>query len=202
MKKITYFIIFAVISSIVYTNPIQWRTLKSIGFSMQIPMTWSDVSEEEFHDNLQRVKFESATFTKLIRENKEIPLISLRRGDSDSEEFLTTINVKLQANNLEFRNIPNTLRKLLFYVSLQLKNFDYLIEPKTVRINGKLAGYSLFSYKMINENGDEKKVFSAIWIFPFKEYYYFIGTAIPHDDFEPILEEIKTIINTVKIDSK
>ncbi|MCG6147655.1 hypothetical protein [Leptospira levettii] len=169
---------------------------------MEVPVHWDEVSTEEFQDNLQRVNLGSPKFNKLLQENSEIPIISLRKGDLENDEYLTTVNVKIQKNNLEFRNIPKTLRKLLFYVSLELKNFDYLIEPKTVRINGNLAGYSLFSYSIYNEKEEEKKIISAVWIFPQKDYFYFIGTGIPFEDFEPKLNEIKTIITSVKIESK
>jgi len=202
MKKITWLLIFTIITSILIAIPPQVKQLKSLGFSMEVPVIWDEVSTEEFQENLQRVNLGSPTFNKLLQENSEIPIISLRKGDLENDEYLTTVNVKIQKNNLEFRNIPKTLRKLLFYVSLELKNFDYLIEPKTVRINGNLAGYSLFSYSIYNEKEEEKKIISAVWIFPQKDFYYFIGSGIPFDDFEPRLNEIKSMIATVKIDSK
>ncbi|MBL0955790.1 MAG: hypothetical protein IBJ01_13555 [Leptospira sp.] len=202
MKKITWLLIFTIVTSILIAIPPQVKQLKSLGFSMEVPVIWDEVSTEEFQENLQRVNLGSPTFNKLLQENSEIPIISLRKGDLENDEYLTTVNVKIQKNNLEFRNIPKTLRKLLFYVSLELKNFDYLIEPKTVRINGNLAGYSLFSYSIYNEKEEEKKIISAVWIFPQKDFYYFIGSGIPFDDFEPRLNEIKSMIATVKIDSK
>ncbi|MCW7505324.1 hypothetical protein [Leptospira paudalimensis] len=202
MKKITWLLIFTIVTSILIAIPPQVKQLKSLGFSMEVPVIWDEVSTEEFQENLQRVNLGSPTFNKLLQENSEIPIISLRKGDLENDEYLTTVNVKIQKNNLEFRNIPKTLRKLLFYVSLELKNFDYLIEPKSVRINGNLAGYSLFSYSIYNEKEEEKKIISAVWIFPQKDFYYFIGSGIPFDDFEPRLNEIKSMIATVKIDSK
>ncbi|MCW7465063.1 hypothetical protein [Leptospira levettii] len=203
MKKFTWFLVFTIVTSLLIANPPQVKQLKSLGFSMEVPVHWDEVSTEEFQDNLQRVNLGSPKFNKLLQENSEIPIISLRKGDLENDEYLTTVNVKIQKNNLEFRNIPKTLRKLLFYVSLELKNFDYLIEPKTVRINGNLAGYSLFSYSIYNEKEEEKKkIISAVWIFPQKDYFYFIGTGIPFEDFEPKLNEIKTIITSVKIESK
>ncbi|TGM76431.1 hypothetical protein EHR04_12955 [Leptospira levettii] len=202
MKKFTWFSVFSIVTSILIANPPPVKQLKSLGFSMEVPVHWDEVSTEEFQDNLQRVNLGSPKFNKLLQENSEIPIISLRKGDLENDEYLTTVNVKIQKNNLEFRNIPKTLRKLLFYVSLELKNFDYLIEPKTVRINGNLAGYSLFSYSIYNEKEEEKKIISAVWIFPQKDYFYFIGTGIPFEDFEPKLNEIKTIITSVKIESK
>ncbi|TGK98833.1 hypothetical protein EHQ96_08725 [Leptospira levettii] len=202
MKKFTWFLVFSIVTSILIANPPPVKQLKSLGFSMEVPVHWDEVSTEEFQDNLQRVNLGSPKFNKLLQENSEIPIISLRKGDLENDEYLTTVNVKIQKNNLEFRNIPKTLRKLLFYVSLELKNFDYLIEPKTVRINGNLAGYSLFSYSIYNEKEEEKKIISAVWIFPQKDYFYFIGTGIPFEDFEPKLNEIKTIITSVKIESK
>ncbi len=202
MKKFTWFLVFSIVTSILIANPPPIKQLKSLGFSMEVPVHWDEVSTEEFQDNLQRVNLGSPKFNKLLQENSEIPIISLRKGDLENDEYLTTVNVKIQKNNLEFRNIPKTLRKLLFYVSLELKNFDYLIEPKTVRINGNLAGYSLFSYSIYNEKEEEKKIISAVWIFPQKDYFYFIGTGIPFEDFEPKLNEIKTIITSVKIESK
>ncbi|PJZ38254.1 hypothetical protein CH354_03205 [Leptospira levettii] len=202
MKKFTWFLVFTIVTSLLIANPPPVKQLKSLGFSMEVPVHWDEVSTEEFQDNLQRVNLGSPKFNKLLQENSEIPIISLRKGDLENDEYLTTVNVKIQKNNLEFRNIPKTLRKLLFYVSLELKNFDYLIEPKTVRINGNLAGYSLFSYSIYNEKEEEKKIISAVWIFPQKDYFYFIGTGIPFEDFEPKLNEIKTIITSVKIESK
>ncbi|TGM36383.1 hypothetical protein EHQ75_14655 [Leptospira levettii] len=202
MKKFTWFLVVTIVTSPLIANPPQVKQLKSLGFSMEVPVHWDEVSTEEFQDNLQRVNLGSPKFNKLLQENSEIPIISLRKGDLENDEYLTTVNVKIQKNNLEFRNIPKTLRKLLFYVSLELKNFDYLIEPKTVRINGNLAGYSLFSYSIYNEKEEEKKIISAVWIFPQKDYFYFIGTGIPFEDFEPKLNEIKTIITSVKIESK
>ncbi|TGM27623.1 hypothetical protein EHQ71_16550 [Leptospira levettii] len=202
MKKFTWFLVFTIVISLLIANPPPVKQLKSLGFSMEVPVHWDEVSTEEFQDNLQRVNLGSPKFNKLLQENSEIPIISLRKGDLENDEYLTTVNVKIQKNNLEFRNIPKTLRKLLFYVSLELKNFDYLIEPKTVRINGNLAGYSLFSYSIYNEKEEEKKIISAVWIFPQKDYFYFIGTGIPFEDFEPKLNEIKTIITSVKIESK
>lgn len=156
MKKFTWFLIFSMTTSILFATPTQTKQIKSFGLSMEVPVMWTELTIEEFQDNLQRINLGSPKLTKLLQEKSEIPIIAMQKGDPDVEEFLTTINAKIQKNNLEFRNIPKTLRKILFYVSIQLKNFDYLIEPKTVRINGNLAGFSLFSYSIFNEKEEEK----------------------------------------------
>ncbi|TGL44631.1 hypothetical protein [Leptospira perdikensis] len=202
MKKIIWILIYLLFASNIFSNPTKLTQLSSFGFSIETPVTWSDVTTGEFKENLQRVHLGSPTFTKLLHEKSEIPIYSIRKGDPEIDEFLPTLNVKIQKNNLEFNNIPNTLRKLLFYISIPLKNFDYLVEPKTVRINGNLAGYSLFSYSIFNENEVETKVVSAVWIFPQKDYFYFIGSGIPYENFEPTLEEVKSIVETVKINAK
>ncbi|WP_165782225.1 hypothetical protein [Leptospira brenneri] len=126
-------------------------------------------------------------------------LISIRKRNPETEDFLTIINIKAQPSDLEFNNILADLCKYLFRVAIAVKNFDYLVEPKTVKINDNLAGYALFSYTILDENQNQTKVVSAIWVFPMKDFFYLIGSGMVNDNFEPILDEIKQILGTFKI---
>ncbi|MDF3821611.1 hypothetical protein P3G55_17025 [Leptospira sp. 96542] len=199
MKKLYSILIYFCLAFIVIANPSEKREFKAPGFSMEAPAEWDDITVEEFKDNIKRVDLGSPSFNKFLHENNEIPLFSIRKGDPELEEYLATINVKVQVSDLKFNNIPADLRTYLYRISLVLKNFDYLIEPKTIRINGNLAGYSLFSYTLIDENKNERKVASAFWIFPRKNHIYLIGSGFVYENFEPTLKEIKQIVGTIKI---
>ncbi|MBM9591209.1 hypothetical protein JWG41_12170 [Leptospira sp. 201903075] len=202
MKFIHYLIISIVLVTNLTAEPTKLVELKSIGFSIEIPKDWNQTSSNEFLENLNRINYSSEALTKYVRENSEIPFYSIRKGDPESGDLLPTLNIKIQNSNLDFKNIPTAFRKFLSPLFFQLNNFDYIVEPKTVRINGQLAGFTLFSYSIFDENKNEIKVASAAWIFPQKETFYFIGTGFTYDNFEPILFEIKSIVNTVKINPK
>lgn len=202
MKKIYWIILYLVSVSILFANPAKLIEFKSIGFSIEKPNTWEEVTSEEFLDSKNRVYLDSKTLTKLLHESREVPLFSIRKGDPEIEKYLTTINIKAQKSDLEFNNIPADLRTYLFRLSLVLKNFDYIVEPKTVRINGNLAGYALFSHSLLDEENNETKVVSAFWIFPMKDHIYLVGSGFLYEDFESFLDEIKKIVGTIKFSKR
>lgn len=187
-------------TSMLFAIPIKKVELKSLGLSIETPNHWEEVTDEEFRDSKNQIHLESKTFTKLLHESKELPLFSIRKVDPNLEEYFTIINIKALTTELEFNNIPLDLRTYLFRVSMALKKFDYLIEPKAVRINGNLAGFALFSHTIMDEAQNETKVVSAIWVFPRKGYFYMIGSGMVEENFEPVFEEVKQIVNTFKIE--
>jgi hypothetical protein len=199
MKQQYWIFVPLILTSFLFANPTKRVELKSLGLSIEKPDTWEDVTDEEFRDSKNQVHLESKTFTKLLHENQELPLFSIRKGDPDIDQYLTIINIKALKSELEFHNIPVDLRTYLFRVSMALKKFEYLIEPKAVRINGNLAGFALFSHIIMDEDQNETQVVSAIWIFPRKGYFYMIGSGMVQNDFEPILEEVKQIVSSFKI---
>ncbi|TGM42345.1 hypothetical protein EHQ92_16245 [Leptospira biflexa] len=199
MKQRYWIFVPLILTSFLFANPTKRVELKSLGLSIEKPDTWEDVTDEEFRDSKNQVHLESKTFTKLLHENNELPLFSIRKGDPEIDQYLTIINIKALKSELEFHNIPVDLRTYLFRVSMALKKFEYLIEPKAVRINGNLAGFALFSHIIMDEDQNETQVVSAIWIFPRKGYFYMIGSGMVQNDFEPILEEVKQIVSSFKI---
>lgn len=199
MKQQYWIFVPLILTSFLFANPKKKVELKSLGLSIEKPDTWEDVTDEEFRDSKNQVHLESKTFTKLLHENNELPLFSIRKGDPEIDQYLTIINIKALKSELEFHNIPMDLRTYLFRVSMALKKFEYLIEPKAVRINGNLAGFALFSHIIMDEDQNETQVVSAIWIFPRKGYFYMIGSGMVQNDFEPILEEVKQIVSSFKI---
>ncbi|ABZ95212.1 Hypothetical protein LBF_2731 [Leptospira biflexa serovar Patoc strain 'Patoc 1 (Ames)'] len=199
MKQQYWIFVPLILTSFLFANPKKKVELKSLGLSIEKPDTWEDVTDEEFRDSKNQLHLESKTFTKLLHENNELPLFSIRKGDPEIDQYLTIINIKALKSELEFHNIPVDLRTYLFRVSMALKKFEYLIEPKAVRINGNLAGFALFSHIIMDEDQNETQVVSAIWIFPRKGYFYMIGSGMVQNDFEPILEEVKQIVSSFKI---
>ncbi|TGM34789.1 hypothetical protein [Leptospira biflexa] len=199
MKQQYWIFVPLILTTFLFANPTKKVELKSLGLSIEKPDTWEDVTDEEFRDSKNQVHLESKTFTKLLHENNELPLFSIRKGDPEIDQYLTIINIKALKSELEFHNIPVDLRTYLFRVSMALKKFEYLIEPKAVRINGNLAGFALFSHIIMDEDQNETQVVSAIWIFPRKGYFYMIGSGMVQNDFEPILEEVKQIVSSFKI---
>lgn len=199
MKQWYWIILSLIYTSLLFANPTKKVELKALGLSIDTPDQWEEVTDEEFRDSKNQIHLESKTFTKLLHENQELPLFSIRKGDPETDQYLTIINIKAQTTDLEFNNIPIDLSTYIYRVSRALKKFDYLIEPKTVRINGNLAGFALFTHTIMDEAENETNVVSAIWVFPRKGYFYLIGSGMVEENFEPVLEEVKQIVNTFKI---
>ncbi|TGL52278.1 hypothetical protein EHQ59_09495 [Leptospira kemamanensis] len=199
MKTIYLMITMSVIATVLYASPTKTVEFKSLGLSIEKPDSWEEVTNDEFSDNKNRLQLKTKTFTKILHENKELPLYSMRKGNPETDEYLTMINIKAQSSDLEFNNIPYDLRILLSRMSYVLKKFEYILEPKVVRINGNLAGYAVFTYKLLDEDNQEFQVVSAIWIFPRKDFFYLVGSSFVSEDFEPTLNEIKQIVSTLKI---
>ncbi|TGM01697.1 hypothetical protein [Leptospira jelokensis] len=199
MKQRYWVFLLLLYTSFLFASPTKKVELKALGLSIETPNTWEEVTDEEFRESKNQIHFESKTFTKLLHESKELPLFSIRKGDPEVDEYLTIINIKALTTDLEFNNIPYDLMTYLSRISSALKKFDYLIEPKAVRINGNLAGFALFSHTIMDEAQNETKVVSAIWVFPRKGYFYMIGSGMIEENFEPVFEEVKHIVNTFKI---
>lgn len=203
MKIIYFLAILLIINNILLSENKREIKLENETILIGISKDWRIVNKNDLEENIEKIDFSS--YHQSLYEG--LPNMVFKK-ETDKIKIKPTFSIKLVPKSLNSHNFYERIRKESNNFIFILNDFSYLVEPKIIRIDDILSGYSVFSHtlklKYDIESLDERnlKVVSAVWFLPIKNQYILIGCGLPFENFEIYLDEINGIISSIEFKKK
>lgn len=213
--KIVKIIIFLLISNPSLANNLTNDKFerKKLGFSISKPSDWQFVSEKEHLEKLKSIKIANEDLREQLIKLSPAPLVAMVKH----KEPFSNLNPSFKINVKPIGKFANSIaritktREILAKEILEeiipnfkqiLNNFKVRQKPVSLKISGLDAAYARFDYSLPVIDKKILRVASQIWIIPQKNYYYLIGSITRQDEETGSRDEIKKIIDSIKISTK
>jgi hypothetical protein len=174
-----------------YSNP-------TIGFSIRKPGEWHYVTAEQYLENVKRGDFNDPKFKEMVARYASTPFLSIAKHKVPYEGINPGINVKTrEAGNLKGM-VPEKIAELSVSglpvhsgIFPLRKGWCRPIQaiPPAVRVN--------FTYEA---GGVSAPIASELWIVPRGDLIFMIGASTRQDEKSGTRSEVRSIINTIKIE--
>jgi len=176
-----------------YSNP-------TIGFSIRKPGEWHYVTAEQYLENVKRGDFNDPKFKEMVARYASTPFLSIAKHKVPYEGINPGINVKTrEAGNLKGM-VPEKIAELsVSGLSRIFKDFSVAEGPVPTKISGHPAGYMRVNFTY-EAGGVSAPIASELWIIPRGDLIFMIGASTRQDEKSGTRSEVRSIINTIKIE--
>ncbi|MCW7468291.1 hypothetical protein [Leptospira kanakyensis] len=198
------FIIIAIaltfVSQHLYAKNTKTVEFKTFGISIDKPNGWFDVSAEDYSEHLKNIKTNDDEFTDLIKKHATIPFFAITKYKEPHDDLNPSIKINIKpAGNLDLSKPDMILKSITSVLESKFLNYKIIDEPKIVTINGKTCSFARFSYTLKIDEELSFETTSALWILPHNNQFFMIGAGFRTDEKNGKFEEIKKIINSIKL---
>lgn len=170
------------------------------GFEIRKPPSWRFSSSADHLEELKELKLEDAEFQRRLVESSRLPLVIIMKHPEPYEDLNPTVKVQFRPMD-SFKEVPpkDIVRGVLSGLGAAFNNLKVTVEPRETEISGLEAGYVEFEYDLETQEGLSFPTTSQIWIVPNGDFMFIIGAGTRTDEASGSREEIRKIVETVKI---
>ncbi len=173
---------------------------KTFGISIEKPVAWFDISAENYAEHLKNIKTEDKEFSELIKKHASIPFFAITKFQEPHEDLNPSLKINIKpAGNLDLTKPDQILMSIISNLESKFTNFKIIEEPKISSINGKTCGFTRFNYTLKINDELSFETSSALWILPYNNQFFLIGAGFRTDEKNGKFEEIKKIVNSIKL---
>lgn len=181
-----------VVDSNIYIN-------KALGLKIEKPADWHYVTKQEHRDNLERAKYKSEDFRRLVIESARSPLYMISKYKEPHSDLNPSLKILLRLVGPEAMmfGIDQMSMAKRFSVRLkeQFENFEVTVKPVETTIGSEKAAYFQAKYIM-----DERyPAITEMWIIIKNNYMLMISSGSRIDEANGKREEIYNILNTLEL---
>ena len=199
MKILSFILLLSlsIISQTVFSQNKQF--IKALGFQMEQPEGWIEMSEVEARENISKMRLEDPEFKKYILEQKGMLQLAtlMKYNPKKHAGLIPAIKVHFNINPFDdFDKFVEAMENSMKEFEKVLENYKYAVEPTIVILNGQKVFYFVAEFDMTFKNKGVWKVRSKTYIVPYGGYYYqinFTGGQEEEQCTEIFEEAIKTI---------
>lgn len=173
--------------------------LPELGISVTAPDGWQRISGDRALAHLRDIRLEREEFQKRLAQGSE-PIVSLRKR-WDRGGLVPIVNFGFNPiAGLGGRTPVQFLERTAEVASQALGDFEILEAPREVRVSGLPAAHMRIAYTQTQQEVRRPSI-SEYWIIPRGAYYFFIGTGYADREDAVTRREIKSIIDSIAIES-
>jgi hypothetical protein len=171
----------------------------TLGFEIELPDGWTELSSKEFYENLGGVKLDDPKFQDLLKKYANLPVVIAAKHPEPYDD----VNPSLKINTRPYGAIPN--RDAVEIVGLGLAGIKQLfpkleiIKPPSKKVvDGREAGHVEIRYSLSTAAGTFP-IESELWIIPTKNFFYMIGIGYRPDGKTGSRDDAVSAVEKMKI---
>ncbi|MGV3459206.1 MAG: hypothetical protein ACO1N9_02000 [Flavobacterium sp.] len=170
------------------------------GFSMDEPEGWIVANNQDVLDNLEKLELDDAKIVKILEDRKgSLHLVSFYKYDPQTHPgLIPAIQINLrEKRNKDWKIFRDNLVKSAREMGKLLDDYEFIEEPKDVKIDGIKCIYFRTKFTMKTDNGQQYRVRNRMYIIPKKDYYFqinFTDGLMSEDcavEFDKLVKSIK-----------
>lgn len=173
---------------------------QTLGFAVTKPADWHYVTAEQARENLKRTEFATPEFKELVAKYSRTPFFAISKYKEPYDDLNPSFKVNVTSLGALKDESPEKLAELV------TANFprmfkDYAVDegPVATEVAGHPAGYMRIHYTL-EISGRDWPVSSELWVVPRGELMFLIGVGLRQDEKTGSREEIRGIVETIRID--
>lgn len=171
------------------------------GFRMEKPAEWTYVTASANTESLRALKLNDSSIHEAMLKYTTSPLIAIMKYSGSDDDISPSFKVQLKPYGHQKGKTPIEISNLaLPQLKTIFKDFVVVQEPIETLVSGISSSYTRANYTMETPAGGSFQITSEFWIVPHGDYFFMIGAGTRQDERTGSREEIKKILNTVKIE--
>ena len=173
------------------------------GFQLTKPTEWTYVSATQNLENIKAVKLSDEEFHAAMQKYATAPLVAIMKYPEPYDDLNPSFKVSIKPYGELKGKAPEELINL-FIPQLQkiFKDFVLVQAPTEAVVSGMKSAYARMNYTLEIPDGRTFPTTSELWIVPRGDYYFTIATGTRQDEKTGTREEIRAILETVKIEQE
>lgn len=170
------------------------------GIELTKPAEWHYVTAAQNMENIKAMKLSDEEFHAVMQKYSTAPLVAMAKYKEPFDDLNPSFKVNIKPyGGLKGRQSQEIISLILPHFQKIFKDFTIIQAPVEVEVSGIKSAYARVNYTMEIPDGRKFPTTSELWIIPFGDYFFMIGAGTRQDEKTGSREEIKIILNTVKI---
>jgi hypothetical protein len=200
MKFILSILTFLALSAVAHAQSDEVVTNRTVGLEITKPAAWQHVTAEATVENFRNVEMKDKEFQEAVVKYATAPVFAFAKYPEPYPDINPSFKINLRsAGQLAGRSGSEILALIL--PTLQNAFADFVMQegPTETMVSGLPASYARFNYTL-SAGGAEYPTTSEIWIVPRGNFFFLIGAGTRQDEATGSRAEIRSILDSVKID--
>lgn len=200
-KKAVFAVALALWSSVCLSGDAEVFHSPITGFQLTKPAGWYYLTAEQNIENIKAIKLNDEEFHAAIQKYATAPLVAMTKYPEPYDDVNPSFKVTFKPYGSFIGKTPEEIINLVFPQFQRIFRDVRLVQPPTeVSISGIKSGYARMNYTMEVPDGRTFPVTSELWIVPSGDYFFMIGAGTRPDERTGSREEIRNILETVRIE--
>jgi hypothetical protein len=173
------------------------------GFQLTKPSEWTYVTATQNLENIKAVKLSDEEFHAAMQKFATAPLVAMMKYPEPYDDVNPSFKVNIKPYGGLKGKTPEELINLVIPQFQRIfKDFVLVQAPTEAVVSGMKSAYARMNYTMEIPDGRTFPTTSELWIVPRGDYFFMIGAGTRQDEKTGTREEIRAILETVKIEQE
>jgi hypothetical protein len=173
---------------------------RTIGIEVAKPAGWQHLTAEANAQNLRNIEMGDKEFQEMVAKYATAPVVAFSKYTEPYQDLNPTFKVNIRpTGGLAGRSATDVLAIVI--PAIKKVSADLVVEegPTETTVSGLPAAYARLNYTM-SAGGMQFPTTSEIWIVPRGKFFFLIGAGTRQDEANGTRAEIRSILESVKID--
>ena len=171
------------------------------GISITKPAEWYYMGIDQNYENLKKSIMKSEELKKMSLKMADVPMVIITKYPEPYNNLNPTLKIDAKPSG-EFKgtNPKKILSAMTDSMDAFFDGFKIIKGPTETKVDGMVGAYVRFNTIMKMEGGQPYLSCSEIWLIPRGEHMFMFSANTRQDEKNCTREEIRKIIDTIKID--
>jgi hypothetical protein len=171
------------------------------GISITKPADWLYMGIDQNYQNLKNSKMKDEELKKLSLRMADVPMIVIMKYPEPYKDLNPTFKIDAKpAGQYKGTNPKKILSAMTASMGDFFDGFKIIKGPVDAKIDGMSGAYIRFNTIMKTENGQSYPSCSEIWVIPRGDHVFMFSANTRQDEKNCKRDEIRKIIDSIKID--
>jgi hypothetical protein len=198
MRQIAFVVTFLLLS-IAPCNAGKFIKNPTLGFEIELPNGWIELSGNDFYENLRRINVDDPKFQDFLQKNASLPVVLAAKHPEPYDD----INPSLKINARPYGAIPTRdaveiAGLLLAHIKKLYSDFEIISPPSQKNVDAKNGAHVRVRYSLKTSVGTFP-VESELWVIPTRNFFYMIAIGYRPDGKTGTREDAVSSIEKMKI---
>jgi hypothetical protein len=202
ISKIKLTALIAVMFSILSTQATETNTYTNptLGITITKPAEWRFITAEQVSENLARTRLKDEEMQKAVQKYANAPVVAMMKYAEPFDDVNPSLKVNIRPIGVLADKDPKDIAKLsVGAMGKMFQDFSIVTPPEDVTVSGLKGAHVKVHYTMQVADGPSFPTCSDLWIVPRGKFLFIIGSGTRQDEKTGKRDEIKKILDSLKL---
>ncbi len=198
MRQIAFIVTFLLLLTV---PSVAGRLIKNstVGFEIELPDGWTELSGNDFYENLGKINLDDPKFQDLLQKNASLPVVIAAKHPEPYDD----VNPSLKINARPYGAIPTRdaveiAGLLLAGIKKLFPDLEVINPPSQKNVDAKNGAHVQVRYSLKTSVGTFP-IESELWVIPTENFFYMIGIGYRPDGKTGSRDDAASSIGKMKI---